>query len=398
MAGQHSRRALPPVLVFCALLLACGGDAGTSPDVSTPASIVAVSGDAQSGAPGMPLASDVTVRVQDAQGRPVGGVEVSFEVLSGAGFTLPQRPRTDASGLATTKWYLGPGSAGSQRLIGRVSATLGATFTATPVQPRADSTYRGRNGYISYVPGTLPFIISAPHGGSLRPGELPDRGSGTTDRDLNTEELAVAIANVFQQRTGQRPHLVLSHLHRIKLDPNREIEEAAGGNPLAEHAWREWNTFLAAAREAVNAGGGGLYIDLHGHGHTIARLELGYMLTGAQLARTEAQLALLADSTSIRSLVRRSGLPLAALLRGDVALGTLFENAGVPAVPSRQQPAPGGDPYFSGGYNTLQYGSYYGGSVDAIQVEAHSSFRSSTAASAALFVDVVQAYMAVHYR
>lgn len=390
---MNVRIALATILLTCAC---AGSDATTAP--STPASIQVVTGDAQSGAPGMPLGQDVSVLVQDARGRPVDSVEVSFEVLGGGGFTLPQRPRTDAAGRASAKWYLGVGAAGSQRLIAQVSSTLAATFTATLVPPRPDSTYRGRNGYISYIPGTLPLIISAPHGGSLRPGELPDRTSGTIDRDTNTEELALAIASAFQQRTGKRPHLVLSHLHRIKLDPNREIKEAAGGNVLAEHAWREWNTFVAAARDFVDAGGGGLYIDLHGHGHGIARLELGYLLTGSQLAGTDAQLAALIDNTSIRSLARRTGQPLAALLRGDAALGTLFENAGVPAVPSRQQPAPGGDPYFNGGYNTLQYGSRFSGSVDAIQVEAHSSFRSNIGVSSSVFVDVVQTYMAVHYR
>jgi hypothetical protein len=35
--------------------------------------------------------------------------------------------------------------------------------------------YFGRSNYIQYVAGDLPMIISAPHGGSLTPSEIPDR-------------------------------------------------------------------------------------------------------------------------------------------------------------------------------------------------------------------------------
>ena len=50
---------------------------------------------------------------------------------------------------------------------------------------------------------------------------------GATEIDANTQELARAVADEFYTRTGHRVHLIASHLHRIKLDPNREIVEAA---------------------------------------------------------------------------------------------------------------------------------------------------------------------------
>src|SRR5690606_18517561 len=150
--------------------------------------------------------------------------------------TLPRTVTTDAGGLATTRWFLGPVAGASQRLTASAGNGLTANFTATLLAPRTDSTYRGRNGYIEYTPGTLPLIISAPHGGGLRPTEIPDRTTGTTVTDLNTEELARAVAAAFEQRTGERPHLLVSRLARIKLDPNRELAEAAAGNAYAEHA------------------------------------------------------------------------------------------------------------------------------------------------------------------
>jgi len=47
----------------------------------------------------------------------------------------------------------------------------------------------GANNYIEYIPGNLPIVLSAPHG-----GPLGDRGSDTVtnieDRDCNNEEFA----------------------------------------------------------------------------------------------------------------------------------------------------------------------------------------------------------------
>lgn len=387
-------------LLAALLLGACGGGTTSPPDgPGAPAAVTATGGDAQDGAPGMPLATPVSVRVSDAAGRPVPGVTVQFASTGGGGFTLPRTATTDAAGTASTRWFLGP--LAPQRLAASVGDRPPATFSATLLAPRADSTYRGRNGYIEYTPGTLPLIITAPHGGALRPAEIPDRTAGTTTTDLYTEELARAVVAAFEQRTGERPHLVVSRLARTKLDPNRELTEAAAGSLYAEHAWHEWITFLAAAHDRLQADGGGLYLDLHGHGHEIPRLELGYLLTGTQLAQGDAALDALAAQTSVRSLVQRSGRPLSVLLRGDAALGTLFENAGYAAVPSRQQPHPGTAPYFSGGYTTERFGSRSGGTVDAILIEAHNTGVRNTAdaraAFASVLVDVLRAYFPAHY-
>ena len=60
--------------------------------------------------------------------------------------------------------------------------------------------------------------------GDLRPSEIPDRAFGST--------LAAALLG----KTGRRPSRVICYLHRIKLDTNREIVEAAHGSPMAEQA------------------------------------------------------------------------------------------------------------------------------------------------------------------
>src|SRR5262245_4756765 len=109
---------------------------------------------------------------------------------------------------------------------------------------QAGQTYFGRNRYIEYLAGDLPFILSAPHGGRERPEEIPDREQGTFAFDTNTQELSRAIAEELHTRTGHWPHIIICRIHRRKLDCNREIAEAAAGNEHAEQAWREFQDFI----------------------------------------------------------------------------------------------------------------------------------------------------------
>jgi N-formylglutamate amidohydrolase len=299
-------------------------------------------------------------------------VRVEFAIISGGGTVLDASVRTGIDGSATTAWLLGP-APGEQRL--RATVEGGAVeFAATAEIPADGTSHEGRNGYIEYVAGSLPVIIAAPHGGNLQPSEIPDRSSGTTVQDLNTEDLARRIAAEIHALTGMRPHLAVTRLHRRKLDNNREIVEAAQGNPHAERAWHEYHGFLDAARHRLREEhGGGILIDVHGHGHSIQRLELGYLLTASNLELPDAQLdaATYRDRSSVRSLATRAAVPFSALIRGEQSLGSLLAANGFPSVPSSDDPSPEGEPYFTGGYTTARHGSRDGGPVDAIQLEAN---------------------------
>ena len=73
-----------------------------------------------------------------------------------------------------------------------------------------------------------------------------------TARDRNTQELARAVALAIRELCGGVPHVVINRLHRVKLDANREVVEAAQGNPFAERAWKEHHAFIDAAKHAEN--------------------------------------------------------------------------------------------------------------------------------------------------
>jgi hypothetical protein len=272
------------------------------------------------------------------------------------------------------------------------------TVISGPVGPLAvGSTYLDPNGWIEYVPGDAPLVIVSPHGGTISPTDIPDRACTgcVTANDLNTQELAREIIAAFVRRTGKRPHLVVNRLHRRKFDGNRELQEATNGRSVLAPTW----TWLQAALDSATSRVAsrptrGLLIDVHGHGHDIARLELGYLLTDSELRRSDAVLGAGGDMsrTSIARLAgdSRSGERGTALLRGPNSLGALLVAAGYPSVPSPGTPAPlVGEDYFDGGFNTRRNGSVQGGAVDAIQIESHFTGVRDSAASRAAFADAL---------
>lgn len=234
--------------------------------------------------------------------------------------------------------------------------------------------YFGTNGYVEYIAGDLPVVLTAPHGGSLRPDGIPDRAIADTVQDYKTLELALVTDSVIMAAHGHRPHVVLCRLHRVKLDCNRDSVTASQGNAEAGLAWHEFHAFIETATARILAQHErGLLVDLHGHAHPIQRLELGYELTGDQLdlADNVIDQGTWLDSTSVRYLQLRSGASLSDLLRGPTAFGTLLAARGYPSVPSATDHGPAGAPYFSGGYNTQRYGSKHGGTISALQLEIY---------------------------
>ncbi len=215
----------------------------------------------------------------------------------------------------------------------------------------------GEHQYIEYIPGDLPLVVCSPHGGRLTPEDIPDRTQGVVMPDTNTQELARTFAEVVHARTGRHMHLIISNLHRKELDPNREIEEAAQGNPIAQKAWNEYHGFIAQACAAtVKQYGVAFFIDLHGQSHPDVRIELGYQHSAKDLSASDEQLndpSFIAKS-SIQLIATRSNEPYSQLVRGPASLGALLEKKGFLAAPSPRMPSPQ-EPFFTGGYTVRRY-------------------------------------------
>ena len=371
----------------------------------------------------------------------VTSIVVSASVSSmnvGNTLQLTATPR-DAQGRAmsaTLTWTSGTPSVASVSSLGLVSgiAIGGATITATagavagsyaitvtdPASFVAGQSYFGRNNYIEYIAGNAPVILTAPHGGALAPSTIADRtaaacgGAATTVTDGNTAELARAMQQRFFARFGTYPHVVISHLSRRKLDANRVQPEAACGNAEAAVALDEWHAFIETAKSAVlKMTGKGWYMDMHGHGHTVQRLELGYLLTDAQLNFSDATLdasTTYESAASMRTVSLFSPLTFSALLRGASSLGTLYANNGFPAIPSATDPRPNGADYFDGGDNTRRhtcggsatvFGGVTGGNICGVQIETNFTGVRDNAANRDRFGDatatVLEEYLRMHW-
>lgn len=243
--------------------------------------------------------------------------------------------------------------------------------------------YLDDNGYVEYLAGNLPIVISVPHGGYVEPDDIPDRNcTGCVYlRDSYTQEMAWLIQASFYEETGCYPHLVINLLHRRKFDANRDIDTAADGDASVEQSWYAYHDFLDTAKVAIaQSYSRGLFLDLHGHAHDIQRVELGYLLSRSELQLVDESLNMeeYISESSIQSLVSDNlgGHSHAELLRGPTSLGTLLEGQGFAAVPSLDTPFPEDDePYFTGGYNTRRHSSLEGGMIDGIQIECNRNIR-----------------------
>ena len=230
----------------------------------------------------------------------------------------------------------------------------------------------GEGGYIEYLAGDLPLIISAPHGGREAPEVIPDRVKGVLQTDANTQELARAVAAEITARTGHHAHLIICRLARRKLDCNREIAEAAAGNPTAERAWAEYHSFIEkACAAAVAQAGKGFYIDLHGQSHKDQRIELGYLHPIETLALPDEALnaPAVAAAGSLRLIAAASKRPYAELVRGPRSLGALLAAQGYRATPSPEVPSPV-LPFFIGGYSVARH-TRGGTQIAGLQIESN---------------------------
>lgn len=255
-------------------------------------------------------------------------------------------------------------------LFPRRSLCLSLAFIAASGIARSDPAAP----FIEVRPGTLPIIFTVPHGGTLKPRGIRTRTFGKVSQDSNTAELAELISREMQRLYQGTPHIVFCRLHRTKVDCNRELEEAAQGDPLATESWQRYHAAADEFRKQVTQQHGtGVLLDLHGHRHEEGRVELGYLVTGTQLSVSDESLntnAKLIEQSSIRDLVARSSKPFAEILRGPQSLGAMLEDRGIKAVPSPAMPAPVGDAlYYSGAYDIAAHGSSSSGTVSAIQIE-----------------------------
>ena len=131
--------------------LACGDSGGPG---GNPAEIELLDGNGQTGAPGAALGSPLRVLVTDADGAPLEGVEVEWEIAAGGG-SIPASSVSAADGVASATFVLGP-AAGPQSARAVLEGVAGSpvTFTATASQGAGGIQLKS----VTPVPPGAPFV------------------------------------------------------------------------------------------------------------------------------------------------------------------------------------------------------------------------------------------------
>ena len=260
--------------------------------------------------------------------------------------------------------------------------------------------------YTIFKTGNIPLLIIAPHGGDLKPQWLDDRNCENSKivQDQYTLEIALQIEQELNT-LGFQPFLVLSKMHRIKIDLNRSLETALCKDKSAMPLWVVFHNQIDIFRNEISSSyGRGLVIDLHGQSHPEERIELGYLLNGSMLRDLEQNATDYSNQVSIKNLISNhpKQTSFQQLLVGENSLGTLLSEQDFAAVPSQSDQAPlESQLFFSGGHNTINYGSRDSGTIDAIQVELNRAGLRAESDDrqrfANVFSNIIIDYLTVHY-
>ena len=215
--------------------------------------------------------------------------------------------------------------------------------------------------FVTVQKGSLPIIISAPHGGRKKVPDVPERvGTGLTNfqtvRDENTAELTEKFVAELEKALNGKPWVVIARFERKYLDVNRSPEEGYE-NEKAKPYYDAYHGALATACKAVKQKfGRGILLDIHGqavHQNAICR--------GTQNLKT------------VTLLKEREGM---VAIRGKNSVLGRMEKLGYKIIPSGDaEEKAKEEPKFTGGHIVNTYGSHTAYAIDAIQLELGTALR-----------------------
>jgi len=140
-----------------------------------------LSGGGQTGAVSAPLPNSLKVRALDAYGNAIAGQAVNWAITSGGGSVAPVSGTTDASGIASAEWTLGP-NLGSQTLTAKAGTLPQVTFQASAVAgPPA------KLGMVTQPPGSA-------QSGAVLSRQPKVRLKDAGDNPTNTDGVPITVA------------------------------------------------------------------------------------------------------------------------------------------------------------------------------------------------------------
>jgi N-formylglutamate amidohydrolase len=220
-----------------------------------------------------------------------------------------------------------------------------------------------RRNLVSRHRGTLPILLTCPHGGKLAPPGVPEREgpSGCCPpfskvRESFIRALTLGVARRLRSITGETPYVVMADFDRKYIDVNRE-RQCGYESPAAAKHYDEYHQTIRCFIDEIRAdnGGLGLLFDLHGTAGLAADLADVYLGTaGGQSVERLLKLdkEALFRRRSLRGFLRAEGYEVSP------------KDANTPESPRLQ-----------GGHTVRTYGSCHPHGLDAIQVEVHRRLR-----------------------
>jgi N-formylglutamate amidohydrolase len=216
---------------------------------------------------------------------------------------------------------------------------------------------------VSHHQGTLPVILTCPHGGDKQPPGVPQRtGAGVppdcrfeTNTDRFTRTITKGVAQLLFDVFGEAPYVVIADFDRAFIDANRRAPECAFEDSDARPFFDEYHNTVRSLVDKIRADHSGLGLLFDIHGTTQIASDPADVYLGTRNGEAIANLLnrdprAMSRKRSLPGLLREAGYVVSAkipeTLRGDFTLET--------------------------------YGSSNADGVDAIQIETESNLRTDT--------------------
>ena len=243
---------------------------------------------------------------------------------------------------------------------------LWLAFLAGPPARAADKTPAD---LVLVQQGTLPIILTAPHGGRepIR-GIAPRQDKANVEAyrkwggfqrgaDMNTDSLAQGIAAEITKLTGKKPYLVVAKFSRKYIDVNRPPElglDSPKARPYYDTYHQSVRHFIDEIRGNYPAG---LLIDVHGQSKDPDMLMRGTL-----------------NGRAVERLLRQAGVEA---VTGPNGIYGQLEANGFKIFPGNDVPPRGRseDAGFNGGYTVFIYGGHNRTGIDAVQMEFGTRYR-----------------------
>ncbi|MEW5931019.1 MAG: Ig-like domain-containing protein [Gemmatimonadota bacterium] len=229
--------------------------------------VVAAGGAGQTAPAGTALPTPLSVRVTDADGNPIGGVQVAWTVTSGGGSLRAVAGTTDAAGISTAQWTLGPGT-GVQTAAAEVAGLAAVTFSTNAVAGAVATVSVAPDGAVlSALGDTRQYTaIARDAAGNVVPGVTFAWSSSAPQAAPVTQAgLATAVANgtatITAEAGGVRGTATLTvaqQAARVVVEPGTLSVEVGGTGKLAARVLDANNNPVAGAAVAWSSSAEGV--------------------------------------------------------------------------------------------------------------------------------------------